>query len=343
MNHSKVSVIILNWNGLHDTIECLESLRNITYPAYDVVVVDNDSKGDDVRVLREKFGDYVHLIENDRNYGFAEGNNIGMRFALQNSNPDYILLLNNDTVVDAEFLSELVKTAGSGENIGAVQSKLLRKDNVNIIDSAGQQIFSDGTGREIGSDSIDDGAFDSVHEVFGPCAALALFKSSVLRNVGLFDKRFFILLEDADLSWRMRLYGYDTFFVPSSRVYHRGGISRGINATISTRNIFSYYACKNRLFLVVKYFPPNLIIKFLPFHCLSLLQAMYYGRKIGAPGSLMKGLFGAFVERRGSTQCRSSVRRVQQQWITQKPLREVYVYYLHRALELIKLLSQSLC
>jgi hypothetical protein len=119
-SHPKVSIIVLNWNGLEDTIECLESLRKITYPNYGVIVVDNGSEGNDVEVLKEKFGDYIHIIENDRNYGTAEGYNIGMRHAFESLASEYILLLNNDTVVDADFLIELVTVAERNGHIGMV-------------------------------------------------------------------------------------------------------------------------------------------------------------------------------------------------------------------------------
>ena len=118
MEHPKVAVIVLNWNGLDDTVECLESLRKISYPNYAVVVVDNGSEGDDVRVLKEKFGDYVHVVENERNYGFAEGNNIGIRYSLNALEPAYLLLLNNDMVVAPDFLEELVRVAESDTGIG---------------------------------------------------------------------------------------------------------------------------------------------------------------------------------------------------------------------------------
>ena len=93
--YPKVSIIILNWNGVEDTIECLESLKKIDYPSYEVIVVDNGSEGDDVQVLRDKFDDYICLIENGKNYGFGGGANIGMRYALNSSNPDYLMLLSH--------------------------------------------------------------------------------------------------------------------------------------------------------------------------------------------------------------------------------------------------------
>ena len=128
MIYPRVSVVILNLNGLEHTLECLESLKKITYPNYDVIVVDNASNGDDVKILREKSGDYVHIIENDKNYGFAEGSNIGMRYALRTFCPAYLLLLNNDTVVAPDFLDELVKVAESSDEIGIVGPKIYYYD-----------------------------------------------------------------------------------------------------------------------------------------------------------------------------------------------------------------------
>ena len=129
MNYPKVSIIILNWNGLEDTIECLESLKKITHPNYEVIVVDNGSEGNDAQMLQERFGDYIHIIRNDKNYGFAGGANIGMRYVLNNSAADYVLLLNNDTVVDPEFLTELVKVAEADPAIGITGGKIYYYDN----------------------------------------------------------------------------------------------------------------------------------------------------------------------------------------------------------------------
>ena len=136
----KVSIIILNWNSLDDTVHCLESLEKITYPNYDIIVVDNGSKGNDAEILREKFKGYIHIIENDKNYGFPEGCNIGMRYALKNSAPDYILLLNNDTTVAPDFLAEMVKIAESDPLIGIAGPKIYFYHEPYKIQSVGLQI-----------------------------------------------------------------------------------------------------------------------------------------------------------------------------------------------------------
>ena len=113
----KVSIIILNWNGLDDTVHCLESLEKIIYSNYDVIVVDNGSEGNDAQILREKFKDYIHVIENDKNYGFAEGNNIGIRYALKDSAPDYILLLNSDTEAKNYFVKGNVEFMNADSSV----------------------------------------------------------------------------------------------------------------------------------------------------------------------------------------------------------------------------------
>ena len=121
MNTPHVSIIILNWNGYIDTIDCIESLKKITYPNHRIIVVDNASSGDDVRILKDKYDDYINIVANDKNYGFPEGCNFGIRHAFEKGT-DYILLLNNDTIVDPEFLTILVQTAEADKLIGVVGS-----------------------------------------------------------------------------------------------------------------------------------------------------------------------------------------------------------------------------
>src|SRR3989344_2445038 len=95
MKNPKVSIIILNWNGWKDTIECIDSIKKISYPNYEIIVVDNASRGDDVNILKNKFWDFIRLIKNKENYGFAKGNNIAIKQVLKENKSDYVLLLNN--------------------------------------------------------------------------------------------------------------------------------------------------------------------------------------------------------------------------------------------------------
>lgn len=221
----KVSIIILNWNGLGDTIECLESLKKINYPNYEVVVVDNASSGNDVQVLREKYNDYVHLIANDKNYGFSEGNNIGMRYALD-SQCDYVLLLNNDTVVDPAFLTELVSVADSDHTIGIEGAKVYYYDFPNRLHTVGGKVYWWlGIIRHYG-DREDDRRFDQATERDFVYATAMLIRREVMDRISLLDSTFFFGIEEYDYCARAAKAGFKVVYVPNSKVWHKVGASR---------------------------------------------------------------------------------------------------------------------
>jgi GT2 family glycosyltransferase len=221
MNYPKVSIIILNWNGLEDTVECLESLKKITYPYYEVIVVDNGSEGNDAQVLKDRFSDYIHLIENDKNYGFAGGVNIGMRYAMNDPSPDYFLLLNNDTVVAPDFLDQLVKMTESDSTIGITGAKIYYYGFPNHIQSVGDRVhMMRGTTSMIGNRAVDSVEYDRQHEVdfFGPCI---LIKNKVVQKIGLFDESYFCYWEDVDYCIRAKRAGYKIVYVFKARVWHK--------------------------------------------------------------------------------------------------------------------------
>lgn len=238
----RVSIIILNWNGLKDTEECLESLKRITYLNYKVIVVDNASTGDDVKVLRERFGEYIHIIENDRNYGFAEGNNIEIRYALKDG-VEHILLLNNDTLVAPDFLSELVNVADSDPQIGLAGPKIYFYHEPNRIWFAGGGISLFSASSNRGRNLIDKGQFDKVDYVDFISGSCMLIKRSVLESAGLLDPVYFFGIEDVDMSLRATQAGFSNVFVPSSRIWHKV-FSSGIR-----RPDIPYYTSRNTIIL----------------------------------------------------------------------------------------------
>ncbi len=227
MNQPKVSIITLNWDGLEYTIECLASLKKITYPNYEVIVVDNGSKGNDAQVLEERFGDYIHLIKNDRNYGSCGGVNIGMSYVLNNSNSDYLLLLDNDTVVDPEFLTEMVKVAEADPAIGIAGAKIYYYDEPDRVQHVGGKIDlwggTLGVIREkiLGRKEIDRGQHDSIKEVEQITFWCALFKRKSLESIGLLGERYFWGWEDADYFIRAREVGCKTVYIPKAKVWHK--------------------------------------------------------------------------------------------------------------------------
>ena len=231
MNHPKVSIIVLNWNGLDDTVECLDSLRKITYPNYEVIVVDNASQGNDVEILRSKFGDYIQIIENDKNSGFAEGNNIGMRSALKKSNVAYFLLLNNDTVVGPDFLDELVKVSESEAEIGIVGPKIYYHNfqgRKNVIWFAGGTIMKwrRWIYHGIGWNDDDLPQYQNTANVHWVSGAAMMLKRSVIERISYLDSRYFFGNEDVDYCLRARKHGFKIVYAPTAKVWHKVGMSR---------------------------------------------------------------------------------------------------------------------
>jgi len=211
----KVSVIILNWNGKDLTIECLNSLEKLKYMNYEVVVVDNGSTDGSQKAIKEKFP-RVKLIENKENVGFAEGNNIGIR----NSDADYFLLLNNDTVVDPYMLDELVDVGESDPKIGILCPKIYLYDKKDVFWFAGGYLRTYGTLHR-GYNEKDVGQYDKVEDMVYASGCAFMIKKEVTEKIGLLDKEFFIYLEDVDYSLRAKENGFRVVYVPKAKMWHK--------------------------------------------------------------------------------------------------------------------------
>jgi GT2 family glycosyltransferase len=215
-----VYIIVLNWNGKADTLECLSSLKKIQYPSYRVCLVDNASTDDSVEAVRSKFPT-VEIIENSENLRFAQGNNVGIKFALQH-NADYVLLLNNDTKVDSEFLKEMIKVSESDCKIGMVGPKIYHYDPPDLIWSAGGEIsFWKGKIAHRGLRKSDSEKFSEIADVDYLTACALLVKREVIEKVGLLDSSYYIYSEDADWCERTRRAGYKLVYVPKAKVWHK--------------------------------------------------------------------------------------------------------------------------
>jgi len=231
LNHPMVSVIILNYNGrriLGQLLsDCLSSVLETSYPNFEVIFVDNGSTDDSVVSIEEKFGKdpRLKIIRNERNLGFAEGNNVGAKYA----RGEYIVFLNNDIEVDNRWLKELINIVNSDSTIGAAQSKLLLLHNRKQFDCAGGFIDYYGYASERGHGEEDKGQYDRIDEIFYAKGAAILIRHEVLESVGLFDPDFIMYYEETDLCWRIWLRGYRIVFVPTSIVYH------ATRATVSHR------------------------------------------------------------------------------------------------------------
>ena len=259
----KVSVITVNWNNFNDSAECLESLRKTTYPNFEVIVVDNGSVGDDVSLLKQRFGDSIRLIVNDKNSGFAGGCNIGIKDALARG-ADYVVLLNNDTVVAPDFLEGLVRVAQSDERVGIAGGKVFCYELPELIWFAGG-IINYRTGRTPirGSGEADKGQFDEIVRVDWISGCFMFISRDVLQAVGMLDERFFFGWEDVDLCVRAARKGFKVLFVPESRIWHKGF---GIDKRDRLMGMPVYYATRGQFLFMEKHFAkPQLAVAWLYF------------------------------------------------------------------------------
>jgi len=317
----EVAIIILNWNNWKDTIECIESLKNGSYSNYKLIIVDNASSNNSAEIIKNRFPECI-LIKNSTNIGFAEGNNAGIRYAINNLNPQYILLINNDTVAAPDSIARLVDLMQNNPKIGAVQPKIIRKDNSQIIDSVGQEIFSYGTTRDIWFGQKDEGQFNKSKEIFGACAAAALYRTQTLKETGIFNGKFFILLEDVDLSWRIRLAGYKIVYTPNTVIQHKRGISNRNNRNNNKLNkIRGFYAYRNGLYIIIEYYPLIDMLFFLPVHIYRFLCMIYY--RLFIKDIILKFLLDAFKKRR-NIRLNKLLMENQKIWITKVPIITAY-------------------
>lgn len=228
MAYPLVSIIILNWNRKDDTIACLQSIEKVSYPDFEVILVDNASSDGTIEAVKQKFP-LVKVISNPENLRFAGGNNVGINYALENE-ADYILLLNNDTVVDPDFVSELMRAAESDGGIGMVGPKIYYYDDPKRIWFAGGKVeFWKGWISHIGIRELDRGQYDATRHVDYLTGCCLLVKREVIERVGKLDESYFIYGEDADWCIRASRAGFKLLYVPSSIIWHKVSSSSGGN------------------------------------------------------------------------------------------------------------------
>jgi GT2 family glycosyltransferase len=245
-------------------MECLESLRSQTFIDFEIIVVDNGSTDGSVEIIRSHFPECL-IILNTSNYGFAKGNNQGIKKA----KGKYIALLNNDAQAERHWLEELVKVAEEDHRIGMLASKIYLQGSSKVIDNVGHLIYRDGLNRGRGRLEVDHGQFDQKEEVLFPSGCAALYRRKMLDEIGLFDEDFFPYGDDTDLGLKGRLAGWKCLYVPRAVVYHRYSQSSGSYSPLK-----AFYVERNRVWIAIKYFPLSLLMKS-PFY--TLLRFLFQG------------------------------------------------------------------
>jgi GT2 family glycosyltransferase len=235
-----VTFSILNWNQKDLTCECLTSLAELDYPNYGIVIVDNGSRNEEAAVIRQSFPSAI-VLENETNLGFAEGNNVAIRYALEQGT-DYVFLLNNDTEVDPQMLKRLVEVAERDDHIGIVGPKINYFSEPETIWSAGGILDSQRMPILLGVDEPDNGQHDTLKEVDWVTGCALLIKSSLVEQIGLIDARFFIYFEENDWCYRAKRAGFKVFYVPEALMWHK---IQPRHQALSPRHV--YLMTRNRL------------------------------------------------------------------------------------------------
>lgn len=251
---TRLSIIIPNFNGKHFLKKCLDSIRKQDYSFYEIIIVDNDSSDGSSEYIKENYPK-ITLIQNKENLGFAAAVNQGIRV----SKSEYVFLLNNDVELEAGCISSLLKCIEKDENIFAVASKMVQYSDRNKIDDAGDEYTLLGWTKKVGDGKSPD-LYKEEREIFSACAGASLYRRSVFNEIGYFDENFFAYMEDVDISYRAKIWGYKCVYCPDAVVYHWGSGTSG-----SRYNEFKIkLAARNNVYVPYKNMPwPQLLLNIL--------------------------------------------------------------------------------
>jgi hypothetical protein len=235
--NKKVGIVSINWNNFKDTREFIHSILSISYKNYILIIVDNNSTDNSLEMLEDEFKEQVKngkiiFIKSEINRGFASGNNLGIRYAID-AQCDLVLMINNDTVVSPDFLEPMIDRMYSSKNIGVVTGKIYYYDNKNLLWSIGGELnLLKASAKYYGTNVIDKGQFDKIEKLGVASGCFMLMDCSMLKKIGLLSEQYFFRGEEWEFSYRVRKNGYEIAFEPKARIYHK--VSR-------SHNRFSYY------------------------------------------------------------------------------------------------------
>ena len=230
MKLRSVNLFVLNWNGRDLILDCLSSLEKITYPNVKVYVIDNGSSDNSVTAIRNQFPDY-EIIGLPENYGFARGNNAG--FELVKQKADYTIFLNNDTIVDPNFVEPLINAMESNSTVKQSTPKIFYADNLDYIWFGGGKVsLWAGWIRHLGIRQKDSMQFSFDRNVDYATGCCVCMRTVDFESIGMFDESFLMYGEDVDLSLRFRKQGGQILFVPESKIWHKVSSSIGTQFSI---------------------------------------------------------------------------------------------------------------
>ena len=281
MSGVRSTVVIPNYNGIQYMETCLASLGE--EPAQ-VIVVDNGSTDGSRELVQQKFPG-IRLIALDKNYGFCKAVNRGM----EASKTTYVILLNNDTAVEPGFVRALEAAMDNGGHAFSGAAQMVNMSRPELIDDAGDYYCALGWAFAAGKDKPREN-YAAPREIFSACGGACIYRREVLERIGMLDENHFAYLEDVDLGYRARIYGYRNLYVPDAVVYHAGSASSG-----SRYNAFkAELTARNRVYLVYKNMPPAQLLLNLPFLMAGFLVKQLFFLKKGLGRSWCKGIVEGF-------------------------------------------------
>lgn len=288
MSEPLVVILVLNWNRCDETIACLESVSRLTYPRVVAVLIDNGSSDESARIIRERFP-RVEVIETGQNLGYAGGNNVGISWALRRG-ADYVLILNNDTIVPPGALTELMRVASTDKAIGVVGPKVLCEPDRHLLYSCGESQSLWFNRRRIATGQPDPKFDQTPRDVDYVVGCALLVSREFIERVGLMDEAFFAYYDEVDWCFRGRRFGYRIVCVPSAVVYHKGEASsgKGLNP------ITAYYRTRNWMYFMRKHALAYHWVVFVPMFTavfLSRLTRALVRADFAVAGSLFRALW----------------------------------------------------
>ena len=253
--NKKTVIILVNWNRFEYKHQCLISLKKCSFSSFDIIVVDNGSEDLSVEQLKKEHPEII-LINSDVNLGFAGGNNLGIKYALHSAYK-YVMLLNNDTFVEPDFMDVLVEYMDENPKVGLIQPKIFNNNNKSLLWNGGSYFNKLITlAYTEGFLSKDKPKYNYIKEVDWVTGCGFLTRCDILRKTGLLEEKFFMYYEDVDLSFRIKNAGHRLMYHPGSVIYHIAGMSNKSKTKQKEgvmNSIVHYYIQRNRIWFIKRY------------------------------------------------------------------------------------------
>ncbi len=287
---NKVSVIIPNYNGRSFLEDCLQSLREQSLQKFDTILVDNGSSDGSVEFTEEQFPE-VKVLKLDQNYGFCRAVNLG----IQAAETEYVILLNNDVQAEKNFVKEMLLGIRKHPRCFSASAQLRKMKEPDRIDDAGDYYCALGWAFALGKDKkITE--YQKPGKIFASCGGAAIYRKDILDKIGLFDEKHFAYLEDIDLGYRAKIYGYENWYLPTAVVYHAGSGTTG-----SRYNEFKVrHSARNNVYMLYKNMPILQILLNSPLLAIGFLTKVIFFARKGFGKIYVKGLIeGIQMSRNG--------------------------------------------